>query len=104
MLFKNSYFERGIPAYWGNFDAAAGGPEENQENTGRNEGYTGLFAVSPAKVGHLQSIIKDLSAKLNDGRIIFRLSVTSSALSVIILIYRFLFNFIGQFLHYFGHF
>ncbi|WP_197204663.1 hypothetical protein [Cytobacillus firmus] len=62
------------------------------------------FAVSPAKVGHLQAKIKDLSAKLNDGRTIFRLSVTSSALSVIILIYRLLFNFIGQFLHYFGHF
>ncbi|USK39787.1 hypothetical protein LIS77_04445 [Cytobacillus firmus] len=88
----------------GNFVAAAGEPGQNQENTGRNVGFTGLFVVSPAKVGHLQAIIKDLSAKLNDGRTIFRLSVTSSALSVIILIYRFLFNFIGQFLHYFGHF
>ncbi|WP_258751762.1 hypothetical protein [Cytobacillus firmus] len=38
------------------------------------------FAVSPANVGHLQANIKDLSAKLNDGRTIFLLSVTSSAL------------------------
>lgn len=93
-----------MPAYWGNFVTDAGGPGQNQENTGRNVGFTGLFCGFAGQGGHLQAKIKDLSAKLNDGRTIFRLSVTSSALSVIILTYRLLFDFIGQFLHYFGHF
>ncbi|MGM0779028.1 MAG: hypothetical protein ACQEXE_21120 [Bacillota bacterium] len=66
------------------------------------------FAVSPANVGHLQANIKDLSAKLNDGRTIFlyrslhQLYGHNFNLSVTIRFYRSVSSYIGQSLIYQG--